>query len=234
MTVPPVQTEVNIQLDPLPAETADIASAAIEAIPTQYYDGKAKTPELTVTLDGTKLVEGTDYEVAYANNTDPGTATVTLTGKGSYAGTKTATFAIEQPVKVYRLYNKWSGEHLFTTSSDEYDSLAKLGWQQEGVAWQSPTTSTMPVYRLYNPWSGDHHYTASKKEYDELHALGWNQEGVIFYSADAETGAPIYRLFNKWLTQGTHLFTTDESEYENLGKLGWQQEDIAFYGLKLQ
>ena len=234
MTVPPVQTEVNIQLDPLPAETADIASAAIEAIPTQYYDGKAKTPELTVTLDGTKLVEGTDYEVAYANNTDPGTATVTLTGKGSYAGTKTATFAIEQPVKVYRLYNKWSGEHLFTTSSDEYDSLAKLGWQQEGVAWQSPTTSTMPVYRLYNPWSGDHHYTASKKEYDELHALGWNQEGVIFYSADAETGAPIYRLFNKWLTQGTHLFTTDEGEYENLGKLGWQQEDIAFYGLKLQ
>ena len=57
---------------------------------------------------------------------------------------------------------------------------------------------------------------------------------MIFYSADAETGAPIYRLFNKWLTQGTHLFTTDESEYENLGKLGWQQEDIAFYGLKLQ
>ena len=32
---------------------------------------------------------------------------------------------------IYRLYNKWSGEHLFTASYDEYDQLTDLGWNGE-------------------------------------------------------------------------------------------------------
>jgi hypothetical protein len=46
---------------------------------------------------GTKTLKaGTDYTVAYKNNTNVGTATVTVTGKGSYTGTKSATFKITQ------------------------------------------------------------------------------------------------------------------------------------------
>lgn len=132
-------------------------------------------------------------------------------------------------VEVYRLYNRWSGEHLFTLSASERDVLVPLGWTSEGTAWVAPTAGT-PVYRLYNPYSGDHHYTSDKSEYDYLQTLGWNGEGVSFYSAGTD-GKPIYRLFNKWLTQGTHLFTTNAEEYEYLGGIGWQQEGIAFYGL---
>nr|MCR5406085.1 hypothetical protein [Lachnospiraceae bacterium] len=40
------------------------------------------------------LKEGTDYDVTYTNNIKPGTALVTFTGKGAYAGTKTTTFRI--------------------------------------------------------------------------------------------------------------------------------------------
>jgi len=58
------------------------------------YNGSAQTPAVTVT-DGVKtLSNNTDYEVAYTNHVNVGTATVTVMGKGNYAGTKMATFTI--------------------------------------------------------------------------------------------------------------------------------------------
>ena len=40
-----------------------------------------------VLMDGDKkLVEGTDYTVKYENNTQAGTATIVITGKGNYTG----------------------------------------------------------------------------------------------------------------------------------------------------
>ena len=50
------------------------------------YDGSPKTPAVTV-KDGSKvLTKGTDYTVSYSNNTNAGTATVTVTGIGKYSG----------------------------------------------------------------------------------------------------------------------------------------------------
>ena len=73
-----------------------IASATITVSPTSYVeDGKAKTPTVTVKDGTTTLTNGTHYTLTYANNTKPGTATVTVTGKGNYGGTKTATFTIK-------------------------------------------------------------------------------------------------------------------------------------------
>lgn len=215
----------------------DISSARVSAIPSQTYTGSAITPTVTVTYDGATLTEGTDYTVAYSNNVSPGTATVTITGIGGYTGSTSVTFMIVEPpvatVPMYRLYNRWSGEHLFTTDASEYAYLATLGWTQEGVAWYAPASGGTPVWRLYNPYSGDHLYTGSVSEYAYLGSIGWRQEGESFRSADASSGgAPIYRLYNRWLTAGTHLFTTDYSEYSYLGTLGWSQEGEAFYAAK--
>lgn len=69
--------------------TFDIALGTTSVV----YDGKAKTPGVTVTDGGVLLTEN-DYAVAYADNVNVGTATVMVTGKGNYAGTKTATFEI--------------------------------------------------------------------------------------------------------------------------------------------
>lgn len=71
-----------------------INSATVYGISDQVYTGKAVTPEPAVTLGGKVLVKGTDYTVAYQNNTDPGTATVKITGKGNYSGTINSTFKI--------------------------------------------------------------------------------------------------------------------------------------------
>ena len=136
-----------------------------------------------------------------------------------------------EPPCIYRLYNKWSGEHLFTASFEEYCNLDSIGWDGEWIAWYAPEKSASPVYRLYNPYSGDHHYTREEREYDHLGSIGWRQEGVAFYSSEEEDGVPVYRLYNPWLTAGTHLFTTDEEEYDSLGGIGWKKEDVAWYGL---
>ena len=45
-------------------------------------------------MNDTTLKKGIDYEVAFANNKNVGTAKVTITGIGTYKGTKTATFKI--------------------------------------------------------------------------------------------------------------------------------------------
>ncbi len=70
----------------------------IADIPEQQYNSKAITPEITVTLSGTEIVleEGKDYEVAYTDNINAGTATVTVTGTGNIAGTATAHFTINK------------------------------------------------------------------------------------------------------------------------------------------
>lgn len=71
-----------------------ISDSKIASIPTASYTGKAITPAVSVTSGSSKLVNTTDYTVAYLNNIQPGKATVTITGKGNYAGTKTSEFYI--------------------------------------------------------------------------------------------------------------------------------------------
>ena len=71
--------------------SSDITINPISAV---TYNGSAQTPTVTV-KDGTlTLANGTDYTVSYSNNINAGTATVTITGKGSYTGTKDANFTI--------------------------------------------------------------------------------------------------------------------------------------------
>ncbi|GEM_PF-4233425 len=71
-----------------------ISSANIGMISDRDYSGSAIEPSVTVT-DGTKiLTEGIDYTVGYSNNINEGTATVAISGKGNYYGTKKTTFNI--------------------------------------------------------------------------------------------------------------------------------------------
>jgi hypothetical protein len=71
----------------------------VDSIPAQTYNRSAHTPAVTV-RDGTAtLALTTDYTAAYTNNTNAGTATVTITGTGNYAGsTGSATFIINPKV----------------------------------------------------------------------------------------------------------------------------------------
>ena len=48
--------------------------------------------------NGITLTNGTDYTVSYSNHINPGTATVTITGKGYYTGSRVINFTIKEKV----------------------------------------------------------------------------------------------------------------------------------------
>ena len=78
---------------------ASASAFDIAAIADQTYSGSALTPAVTVYKAGTTtdpLTLGTHYSVTYSDNINQGTATVTVTGVGNYAGTKTQTFKINK------------------------------------------------------------------------------------------------------------------------------------------
>ena len=58
---------------------------------------------------------------------------------------------VEEGQEVWRLYNPYTGEHFYTTSSGERDHLASVGWNDEGLGWVAPQGSDEAVCRLYNP-----------------------------------------------------------------------------------
>ena len=75
---------------------ASITDDMIANIPSVTYNTRAHTPDVTVTFEGSTLEAGKDYDVAYTNNINAGTATVTVTGKGNFTGTASKDFAIAQ------------------------------------------------------------------------------------------------------------------------------------------
>ena len=72
-----------------PANINDLRITGQEG--TFVYDGKAKEP---IKIEG--LDKGTDYDVSYENNVEPGTASATITGKGNYTGTCEKEFNIKK------------------------------------------------------------------------------------------------------------------------------------------
>ena len=77
-----------------------ISKASVTLSTSTYaYDGKAKTPSVTVKVGGKTLKKDTDYTVYYSNNTKVGTAKVTITGKGNYTGSISKTYSIKNDFK---------------------------------------------------------------------------------------------------------------------------------------
>ena len=173
--------------------------------------------------------------------TESGSATLTATFANPVFAQQTKT--VELPVAMqtmYRLYNPNSGEHFYTASTSERDSLVQVGWSDEGIGWYAPLDSgtwvyrpyTTPVYRLYNPNAsfGDHHYTTSKAECAFLEAAGWSNEGVGWLSTSDE-GKALHRLYNPNADSGAHHYTMSEEEAHYLDSIGWSYEGVGWYGL---
>ena len=141
-------------------------------------------------------------------------------------------------VPMYRLFNKYTGEHLFTRKYNEYSNLVKVGWIGESIHFRSYDSSGgndyIPIYRIFNPNApgGDHHYTPSYQEVLERVADGWKLDHfgkVAFYGRAKTTTAklPMYRLYNK--ASGRHLMTLVNAEKNKCVNEGWTLEGISFY-----
>ena len=68
--------------------------AEISNITDKDFTGSPITISPTVTLNGSTLTEGVDYTTTFTDNTNAGTAYLTINGIGSYLGSKTTSFTI--------------------------------------------------------------------------------------------------------------------------------------------
>ena len=79
-----------------------VSVLTIDPIPEHTFTGSPFTPSVTVkhTVEGSTrtLQKDTEYTVAYSNNVNVGTATVTITGKGDYTGSRDVTFIINAAI----------------------------------------------------------------------------------------------------------------------------------------
>lgn len=127
---------------------------------------------------------------------------------------------------IYRMYNPWTGWHMWTIGRDEAQSLSDAGWTDEGVAWYAPFAGKK-VRRLYNPHNGLHHFTDGDTEAMELIDAGWHYEGPSWLSGGSKD---VYRLYNPHT--GEHFFTTSADERDNLTHNGWIAEGVGMHAEK--
>ena len=87
---------LNLLLGELTIQPRSIADdrVSVSAVGEQMYTGLEIRPEPTLTFDGAALVSGRDYALSYSNNTDPGSATITITGQGNFCGSREVNFTI--------------------------------------------------------------------------------------------------------------------------------------------
>ena len=205
---------------------------------TVHYGGDSSKQELVtyksvgggaveLSLDCGVLPKGTYY---VSIKSAPGLKNI---NNSIYTGRLTTSKPAVATVTMYRLYNPYTGEHLYTSSVAERDDLRNVGWNYEGEAWKAPSSGT-EVHRLYNPYveGGDHHYTTKAAEVEMLKAAGWSYEGVAWYSADEKGGVPLYRQYNPYATTGTHNYTASKAENDSLVSVGWREEGVGWYGVK--
>ena len=80
-----------------PGNKKTISSATVNLDENTFiFTGKAIQPSISVSNSGMLLKNKTDYEISYSNNTNAGTAKVSVKGTGTYYGTVTKTFKINK------------------------------------------------------------------------------------------------------------------------------------------
>ena len=93
-----------------------ISECTISTLTDWIYNGKPRTQNnLLVTYDG-NLEPDKDYTVSYKDNIKPGTATMTITGKGNFKGSVVRTFYIKE----FRGKDEDGGYYLESPESGAY------------------------------------------------------------------------------------------------------------------
>ncbi|MBR3318295.1 MAG: hypothetical protein IKG21_10810 [Atopobiaceae bacterium] len=145
----------------------DIREATVAKIANQAYTGKAIKPSPKVTYNGWTLVKGTDYTLSYKNNTKVGTATVTITGKGSFEGTKKVTFKIVAANVQYYVHRQNYGDE---------PAWSKSNGAQSGTVGESKRLEAIWVRLAGKRVSGSIQYNT---HIQRIGWQGWKSNGAM-------------------------------------------------------
>ncbi|SEK25539.1 Leucine rich repeat-containing protein [Butyrivibrio sp. ob235] len=135
-----ISSHVYVELkkfEDLSTKTATLSSNSYD------YTGSPIVPE--VTIPG--LVKDKDFTVVCTNNIEPGTATVTVTGKGIYKGTITLQFTINKKEYKQEEVNdeKTGASYVVTTNADgTIDAIYKTPTDKKAKKITIPENVTLP------------------------------------------------------------------------------------------
>jgi uncharacterized repeat protein (TIGR02543 family) len=147
-----------------------ISNSAVKVnnlLKSYVFTAKNITPNITLTFNGVTLKKGTDYKIAYTNNYYAGTATATITGLGSFSGTRKCTYTItaKTPTVTYQAY------------------VQKKGWLKEvsngargGTAGQKLRVEGFKIRLVNQPYTGSIQIKAHVQKYGWMN---WTNSGKI-------------------------------------------------------
>ena len=212
-----------------------ISKASVTLSTSTYaYDGKAKTPSVTVKVNGKTLKKDTDYTVSYSNNTKVGTATVKITGKGNYTGSVSKTYSIKNNFKkatvsgistkaftgkniTQNITVKYNGKTLKkgTDYTVSYSSNKNIGTATVKIAGKGSYTGTITKTFKINP---------AKQEIQKLTAkskaffVDWAQKG-------SATGYEIQYATNSKFTSAKKVtITNNKTDTKTISKLSGKKK----------
>ena len=212
-----------------------ISKASVTLSTSTYaYDGKAKTPFVTVKVNGKTLKKDTDYTVSYSNNTKVGTATVKITGKGNYTGSVSKTYSIKNNFKkatvsgistkaftgkniTQNITVKYNGKTLKkgTDYTVSYSSNKNIGTATVKIAGKGSYTGTITKTFKINP---------AKQEIQKLTAkskaffVDWAQKG-------SATGYEIQYATNSKFTSAKKVtITNNKTDKTTVSKLSGKKK----------
>ena len=178
----------------------DITNAAITLSESTYtYDGTEKKPAVSsVKLDGTEL-NASYYAVSYSNNTNAGTATVSVTGSGIYKNAATKTFTIGKGT-ITLSYSAATAEgrigETFTAPTLNNPSQVAVTYSSSNT--EVATIGTDGTVTLKGPgkttitatFAGNDNYASATASYEltvgkqQEAGLSWTDEGMEYYIGD--------------------------------------------------
>ena len=152
-----LKRDVTVKVSPKALAKGSVTVTVKEKL---TYDGKAKTPEVTVS----GVPEDAAFDVAYSNNTNAGSATVTVTFKGNYSGTFTGSFPIAKapakidtaPEAVKKLVYNGKAQTLVKAGKANQESAARaasdnMEYSLDGKTWSEtlPTGTNAGSYTVH-------------------------------------------------------------------------------------
>ena len=205
---------------------ANLSNSTITSISDKTYTGSAikPNPVVKMTLNGSTvtLTKDTDYTVTYSNNTNLGTATVTVTGKGNFTGTKSTTFKINPDSShlVDKPTNSYCSGAIYKGSSQTITKSAGTGYTFSNntgtnVGSYTVTAKLKTNYRWKGNTSGDVQFTCTigAKNISNIDISMQNQQ----YDGTAKTPIPVVKDGSKTLTANTDYTIGSYSNNTNVG-----------------
>ena len=199
-----------------------IDTAEFSEIEPVTYTGKEQTPVPTVKVGEQTLTKDTDYTITYANNTNIGTATVTITGKRNYTGTVSKSFTISASsianAAVTGISNK-----TYTGSALTQNPTVKVGDQtlKKDTDYTVSYANNTKVGTATVKITGKGNYTGAVSKTFKINGIPVSNATVSgisnkTYTGSAITQNPIVKVGDQTLKKGTDYTIT----YANNTKVG--------------